>query len=121
MIRRPPRSTRTDTLFPYTTLFRSAARRRPLARRGGLRLGLPDPQLAARARAGVRWVRGEPDRLQPPVDVRRPRGFAARVVLKTPPPAGAMFSLRPPPGSARSATAIRAARDRKSTRLNSSH
>src|SRR3546814_9441583 len=30
MIRRPPRSTRTDTLFPYTTLFRSclAGRRR---------------------------------------------------------------------------------------------
>src|SRR3546814_21106796 len=28
MIRRPPRSTRTDTLFPYTTLFRS----RPLDR-----------------------------------------------------------------------------------------
>src|SRR3546814_7121586 len=27
MIRRPPRSTRTDTLFPYTTLFRSALRR----------------------------------------------------------------------------------------------
>src|SRR3546814_68838 len=26
MIRRPPRSTRTDTLFPYTTLFRSAPR-----------------------------------------------------------------------------------------------
>src|SRR3546814_3977620 len=26
MIRRPPRSTRTDTLFPYTTLFRSCAR-----------------------------------------------------------------------------------------------
>src|SRR3546814_14442863 len=25
MIRRPPRSTRTDTLFPYTTLFRSSA------------------------------------------------------------------------------------------------
>src|SRR3546814_20389918 len=25
MIRRPPRSTRTDTLFPYTTLFRSDA------------------------------------------------------------------------------------------------
>src|SRR3546814_16780846 len=31
MIRRPPRSTRTDTLFPYTTLFRSAAR--PVATR----------------------------------------------------------------------------------------
>src|SRR3546814_3214251 len=27
MIRRPPRSTRTDTLFPYTTLFRSRAAR----------------------------------------------------------------------------------------------
>src|SRR3546814_2342059 len=27
MIRRPPRSTRTDTLFPYTTLFRSKRRR----------------------------------------------------------------------------------------------
>src|SRR3546814_15187631 len=27
MIRRPPRSTRTDTLFPYTTLFRSSAER----------------------------------------------------------------------------------------------
>src|SRR3546814_10265293 len=27
MRRRPPRSTRTDTLFPYTTLFRSAAAR----------------------------------------------------------------------------------------------
>src|SRR3546814_1139774 len=27
MIRRPPRSTRTDTLFPYTTLFRSRHRR----------------------------------------------------------------------------------------------
>src|SRR3546814_20912871 len=26
MIRRPPRSTRTDTLFPYTTLFRSSHR-----------------------------------------------------------------------------------------------
>src|SRR3546814_6061718 len=44
MIRRPPRSTRTDTLFPYTTLFRSlasplflgAGRADPLA--AGLRL-----------------------------------------------------------------------------------
>src|SRR3546814_9139273 len=30
MIRRPPRSTRTDTLFPYTALFRSAAADRDL-------------------------------------------------------------------------------------------
>src|SRR3546814_7266273 len=39
MIRRPPRSTRTDTLFPYTTLFRSAAlghpASKPLGRRNG--------------------------------------------------------------------------------------
>src|SRR3546814_5820324 len=31
MIRRPPRSTRTDTLFPYTTLFRSHQRHRVVA------------------------------------------------------------------------------------------
>src|SRR3546814_2536593 len=31
MIRRPPRSTRTDTRFPYTTLFRSRSSQRPLA------------------------------------------------------------------------------------------
>src|SRR3546814_9527113 len=35
MIRRPPRSTRTDTLFPYTTLFRST---RAPVRSGGLEL-----------------------------------------------------------------------------------
>src|SRR3546814_14797726 len=38
MIRRPPRSTRTDTLFPYTTLFRSfranEAQRRPAVGKG---------------------------------------------------------------------------------------
>src|SRR3546814_20848979 len=37
MIRRPPRSTRTDTLFPYTTLFRSEGPRR---RRRGRNQGL---------------------------------------------------------------------------------
>src|SRR3546814_10213982 len=31
MIRRPPRATRTDTLFPYTTLFRSSRRAMALA------------------------------------------------------------------------------------------
>src|SRR3546814_2900332 len=39
MLRRPPRSTRTDTLFPYTTLFRSqqsVAYPPALARRAGL-------------------------------------------------------------------------------------
>src|SRR3546814_19510157 len=48
MVRRPPRSTRTDTLLPYTTLFRSADRAaRPApARRPG----------AGRAQAGERLV-----------------------------------------------------------------
>src|SRR3546814_13082707 len=36
MILRPPRSTRTDTLFPYTTLFRSHRLRPGLARLGAL-------------------------------------------------------------------------------------
>src|SRR3546814_10923272 len=43
MIRRPPRSTRTDTLFPYTTLFRStngpACSARPAPRAAGSRYG----------------------------------------------------------------------------------
>src|SRR3546814_5109261 len=37
MIRRPPRSTRTDTLFPYTTLFRSPSGRRSSPSRRGTR------------------------------------------------------------------------------------
>src|SRR3546814_14599011 len=37
MIRRPPRSTRTDTLFPYTTLFRSEAAQREVNEETGLR------------------------------------------------------------------------------------
>src|SRR3546814_6336309 len=41
MIRRPPRSTRTDTLFPYTTLFRSAIR-------------LPPPSVPSVSSAGAR-------------------------------------------------------------------
>src|SRR3546814_2837658 len=48
MIRRPPRSTRTDTLFPYTTLFRS----RRSARKSGLRH--PASLRCVRGRAGAR-------------------------------------------------------------------
>src|SRR3546814_13480333 len=55
MIRRPPISTRTDTLFPYTTLFRSRSCRpllRPLRSLGGsVRAhgpGSPDPDFGAR-------------------------------------------------------------------------
>src|SRR3546814_3225608 len=39
MIRRPPRSTRTDTLFPYTTLFRSLAAAGLGAVRAGTAMG----------------------------------------------------------------------------------
>src|SRR3546814_13698927 len=46
MIRRPPISTRTDTLFPYTTLFRSL-RQPPLQLR---RVRAGDPSRAARVR-----------------------------------------------------------------------
>src|SRR3546814_13322605 len=56
MIRRPPRSTRTDTLFPYTTLFRSARYPHPL---GLVQLeGRPQfllaPYSCARTRARLR-------------------------------------------------------------------
>src|SRR3546814_6837269 len=63
MIRRPPRSTRTDTLFPYTTLFRSggaylarvlAWHGRIVPRRGGDARNLG--QLPRRGRAILRVV-----------------------------------------------------------------
>src|SRR3546814_11701358 len=43
MLRRPPRSTRTDTLFPHTSLFRSCwvGRRGPVATRDFVQLALP--------------------------------------------------------------------------------
>src|SRR3546814_19955889 len=45
MIRRPPRSTRTDTLFPYTTLFRSADAVRQGLERGGAQKRIVFPEL----------------------------------------------------------------------------
>src|SRR3546814_20113411 len=42
MIRRPPRSTRTDTLFPYTTLFRS--RPPPHLRENAIETPVPRPR-----------------------------------------------------------------------------
>src|SRR3546814_10582363 len=56
-IRRPPRSTRTDTLFPYTTLFRSCRislrSQAPMQRRGCRQMGDPrQPIAAACARNG---------------------------------------------------------------------
>src|SRR3546814_4260502 len=48
MIRRPPRSTRTDTLFPDTTLFRSGGVRRRYAR-----LAIAESQGVSRRRAAM--------------------------------------------------------------------
>src|SRR3546814_7652540 len=56
MIRRPPRSTRTDTLFPYTTLFRSDSGGRhdgSARRRDSQRGRISDRRQPRRARAAV--------------------------------------------------------------------
>src|SRR3546814_5907841 len=75
MFRRPPRSTRTDTLFPYTTLFRSL---RCLARFLLRQPEDPDPQPGR----GLRHAAPRPDpaalrhrrrRANPRADPRRPR------------------------------------------------
>src|SRR3546814_11652314 len=102
MIRRPPRSTRTDTLFPYTTLFRSPApdhdRREPACGIGAFRIEAARADLRpARARGGA----AAPDR-----DVSRQKADDAV--------------------AARDRPQVRWARpfdreDRKSTRLNSNH
>src|SRR3546814_4648242 len=62
MIRRPPRSTRTDTLFPYTTLFRSVVPQDdggPLLRLGQVRHGLRDEHVGAALDTGHANQRSE--------------------------------------------------------------
>src|SRR3546814_4548930 len=83
MIRRPPRSTRTDTLFPYTTLFRSCrCWRRHRRRPHRLRIDATANALARVARPTSRyrqaWLMGSPEAPQnthrPPAEpVREPR------------------------------------------------
>src|SRR3546814_4702732 len=107
MIRRPPRSTRTDTLFPYTTLFRSALLAASHTLLPTLLLGLP---LLFGAHALYPWLRdgrqaGQGWWLNTPVV---PGSLAL----------GALFWL----WLARRLRAdLPMSRDRKSTRLNSSH
>src|SRR3546814_20190248 len=67
MIRRPPRSTRTDTLFPYTTLFRSAR----YARRREYPPGLCQPQCADRR--DDRRMGGQHARIRVPAAARHGR------------------------------------------------
>src|SRR3546814_11323602 len=65
MIRRPPRSTRTDTLFPYTTLFRSK-RRRPWRRGSGIQpKGSRSRTCAAKVAAARSRVKRPPLRASP--------------------------------------------------------
>src|SRR3546814_6550878 len=63
MIRRPPRSTRTDTLFPYTTLFRSVRRGQRLDVERVRRLRVlgagAGPEQALRPRGGGGKLRSE--------------------------------------------------------------
>src|SRR3546814_2784559 len=80
MIRRPPRSTRTDTLFPYTTLFRSARTRahRPLRRDLGAlpllsRSQAGDAQAARLHRLCARVSARRSERLIPPIGLDRTR------------------------------------------------
>src|SRR3546814_16494635 len=100
MLRRPPRSTRTATLFPYTTLFPSHAVDHPPALHRGARRDLVGPaldMLVVLYLQGLAGVIGKPLGEQP---VPRPdRHVGDRVVG-----AGDIFIV-----------------DRKSTRLNSSH
>src|SRR3546814_12861104 len=108
MIRRPPRSTRTDTLFPYTTLFRSAVKA-PIPILGlsnGARTGLTG-FVAGVARETVRHNVTINGLLPGPFDTDRLRGNLKLQAEKA--------------GMSYEAFSKQQAEDRKSTRLNSSH
>src|SRR3546814_10255554 len=101
MIRRPPRSTRTDTLFPYTTLFRSEQHRDHRdedARIGGLDRAdhADDPEIEFEREGGSKHAEIEDARdiAEPHLDhrrpCRRPRQRAHRRILT------GIDALRPP-------------------------
>src|SRR3546814_20343965 len=99
MRRRPPRSTRTATLFPYTTLFRSA-----IGPQSAIRIEAAIPFLLYRPLAAR--VVGTPLPLAVLLVVER-RAGGSRLIAQTAEP----FWVR----------RSRLVSDRKSTRLNSSH
>src|SRR3546814_9911710 len=112
MIRRPPRSTRTDTLFPYTTLFRSHNHRHPA-------LAHQEPESIKRI--APRFAAGGQDRVDI-VDGDEPRSLLLEQVhhLEIGNPVDAARdrpALLPQQGQ----VDLEGGRDRKSTRLNSSH
>src|SRR3546814_8181439 len=105
MIRRPPRSTRTDTLFPYTTLFRSDLSAKPRCAGPGIAFERGDRGVLVLDHAGDGAERtvGDVPRDRAP---ELPRRDAPRLAI----------------GTGRDDRHIGAAEgDRKSTRLNSSH
>src|SRR3546814_5177734 len=94
MIRRPPRSTRTDTLFPYTTLFRSGCRRA-----GSLGLGAALAGAAAGGAAHAldraRRAAYSPSRSQPDQRERKGRSWHVhwnRNERRSPPRRGSLRS-----------------------------
>src|SRR3546814_7169982 len=110
MIRRPPRSTRTDTLFPYTTLFRSLSGERPMP--DDVKIKLPDYE-----KSGVNMCPGHG------TGGRKPTNAALKQLAGHGDPGmfGRMFAHLPPLDVPVLRRGPRASRDRKSTRLNSSH
>src|SRR3546814_20932079 len=67
MQRRPPRSTRTDTLLPYTTLFLSEASWHRLHRRRRQDCSYPDPAAPSRIRDSAALESDRRDKLEPPL------------------------------------------------------
>src|SRR3546814_8197387 len=113
MIRRPPSSTRTDTLFPYTTLFRSAA----VQRRTDCSPLLGDHRKCCRFQDRTH------DRAKAALAPRNIANGGAIPLNKIAPITEALGKphLRGCARSLRSVAALLKADDRKSTRLNSSH
>src|SRR3546814_2166204 len=73
MIRRPPRSTRTDTLFPYTTLFRSSCCS-PSGGLGSLAAPAPSPSRGdSRTTTQISTRRPNGSPTSPPVDRKSTR------------------------------------------------
>src|SRR3546814_9159350 len=92
MIRRPPRSTRTDTLFPYTTLFRSRGRNGRERRGTAWRQAMAGRGAVGKRPAGFpSSVRIEPfdrlagaqDKLRPLIEVEMPRRRALTMGVST--------------------------------------
>src|SRR3546814_11655124 len=71
MIRRPPRSTRTDTLFPYTTLFRSTPCGMVVVLEGGLRRGSGQQQQDEH-QVGNGWAGRQGERMHDQLHGARP-------------------------------------------------